>query len=109
MDAKMIADVITALRNLSREMCASMERTAIQVEELAKILKEQSSRKLLSDIKNNDIRECESINLSLEDELSSPTSDEDKDIMECDKMPLVLKGEFQASSLVEKKELAIAK
>ena len=55
MDAKMIADMVIDSTNLSREMCAIMERTTIQVEELAKILKEQSSRQLPSDIKNNDI------------------------------------------------------
>ena len=107
MDAKMITDMVTNLKNLSKEMCSIMERTGIQVEELAKILKEQSSRQLLSKIQNNDIQKCESITLRLEDELSSLTSNEDKDIMECDKMPLVLEGEFQVPSLVEKNEFAI--
>ena len=41
-------------------------------------MKEQSSRKLPSDIKNDDIRESESISLRLEDEISSSTLDEDK-------------------------------
>ena len=40
--------------------------------------------------KNDDIRENENINLSLEEEFSNPTLDEDKDIMECDKTTLVL-------------------
>ena len=46
--------------------------------------------------------------MSLEQELSSPTLDEDKGIIECDKMPLVLGGKFQVLSLVEKNEFAVA-
>ena len=46
--------------------------------------------------------------MSLEDELSSSTLDEDKDIIESDKMPLVLEGELQVPSLVEKNDLVIA-
>ena len=46
--------------------------------------------------------------MSLEEELSSPTLDEDKGIIECDKMPLVLGGKFQVLSLVEKNDLAVA-
>ena len=95
MVAKMIANMDTNLKNLNREMYAIMERTAIQAEELAKVMNEKSSRQLPSDIKNDDIRECENETLILEDELSSPTLEEDKDIMECDKMPLILEGEFQ--------------
>ena len=45
--------------------------------------------------------------MSLEDELSSLTLDEDKDISDCDKTPLFLEGEFQVPSLVEKNELAM--
>ena len=71
-----------------------MERTAIQAEELEKLQKEQSSRQLPSDTKNDAIWESESMSLSLEEELSSPTLDEDKNIMECNKMPLVLKEEL---------------
>ena len=63
MDADMIADMVTNSTNLSREMYAIMERT----EELEKSIKEQSSRELLNNTKNDDIRECESITLSLED------------------------------------------
>ena len=70
-----------------------------------KLQKEQSSRQLSSDTKNDAIRESESISLSLEEELSSPTLDEDKNIMECDKMPLVLEGELQNLTLVGKNEL----
>ena len=65
-----------------------MDRIAIQADELEKVLKEQSSRQLSSDIKNDDIRECENVTLSLEDELSTLT-------LECDKVPLILEGEFQ--------------
>ena len=57
MGAKMITDIDTNLTNLNIEMCVIMDRTTIQAEELAKIIKEQSSRQLLSDIKNDDIRE----------------------------------------------------
>ena len=45
--------------------------------------------------------------MSLEEELSSPTLDEDKNTIECNKMPLVLKGELQDPTFVEKNELAI--
>ena len=62
----------------------------------------QFSRQLPSDIKNDNIRECENVTLSLGDELSSPTLDEDNAIIESDKMSLILKGEFQVPSLVEK-------
>ena len=64
-------------------------------------------QQLLSDIKNEDIRENESISLSLEDERSSSTFDEDKITMKYDKMSLILEGELQDLSLVEKNELAI--
>ena len=64
-------------------------------------------QQLPRDIKNKDIRESESISLSLEDELSSSTLDEDKIIMKYDKMSLILEGELQDLSLVEKNELAI--
>ena len=107
MDANMIAGMGTISKNLNREMYAIMERTTRQAEELEKVIKEQSSRQFLSDIKNDDIRESESISLSLEDEFSNSTLDENKDIMECDKMPLVLEGELKKPTLVEKNELAI--
>ena len=55
-----------------------MERMARQVEELEKLQREQSSRQLLSNTKNDDIQENEIINLSLEEEFSNPTLDEDK-------------------------------
>ena len=61
----------------------------------------------MSDIKNYDIRESESIFLSFEDELSSSTLDEDKITMKFDKMSLILEGEFPDPTLVEKTELAI--
>ena len=70
---------------------------------MEKLQKEQSSRQLSSDMKNDTIRESESISLSLEKELSSPTLDDDKSIKGCKKMPLVLKGDLQDPSLVEKK------
>ena len=73
-------------------MYAIMERMVRQAEELKKVIKEQSSRKLLSVTKNDDIREIESIPLSLEDEFLNLALDEDKNIMECDKIPLVLEG-----------------
>ena len=104
MDASMIADMVTNLTNLSRKMYAIMERTTIQAEELAKKLKEQSSRQLLRDIKNDDIREGESITLSIEKELLSSTLDEEKITMEYDKMSLILEGEFQVLSFVENNE-----
>ena len=49
MNTNMIADMVTNSTNLSREMYAIMERTTIQDEELAKFLKEQSSRQLPRD------------------------------------------------------------
>ena len=107
MDANMIANIGTNLKNINREMCAIMERTARLVEELEKLQKEQSSRQQPSDTKNDAIQESESISLSLEEELSSSTLDEDKNTIECKKMPLVLKGDLQDPSLVEKNELAI--
>ena len=107
MDANIIAGMGTISKNLNREMYAIMERTARQVEELEKVINEQSSRQLPSDIKNDDIWESESIHLSLEDEFSNSKLDENKDIMECDKMPLVLEVELQNPTLVEKNELAI--
>ena len=107
MDANMIADIGTNLKNLNKEMYAIMERMAIQAQELEKVIKEQSSRQLPSNTKNDDIRESESISLSLEDELSRSTLDEEKDIIESDKMPLVLEGELLVPSLVEKNDLAI--
>ena len=84
-----------------------MERMARQAEELEKLLKEQSSRQLPSDIKNYDIWESENITLSLYDESLRPKFDEDKDIMECDKMTLVLEEELKNPTLVEKTELVI--
>ena len=107
MDAKMIADMVTSSRNLRRETNAIMERTKIQAKELANILKEQSSRQLPRDIKNNDIWESESISLSLEEELSCSTLDEDKNTIECDKMPLVIEGKLQDLTFVENNELVI--
>ena len=103
MDANMIADMVTNSKNLSREMYAIMERAR----ELEKAIKEQYSRELLSNTKHDDIRECESTTLSLEDELPSLAMDKDKGISEYDKMPLVFEGEFQVPSLVEKNELAM--
>ena len=81
MDANMIATIGTNSKNLNREMYAIMERTTIQAEELEKLQKEQSSRQLSSDTKNDVILESESISLSLVEELSSTTLDEDKNIM----------------------------
>ena len=56
MDANMIADMGTNSKNLNKEMYAIMERMVIQAQELEKVIKEQSSRNLLSDITNDDIR-----------------------------------------------------
>ena len=103
----MIANIDTNSKNFNREMYVIMERVSTQADELEKLLKEQSPRKLPSDIKNDDICESENVTLSLEDESSSPTLDEDKDIMECDKITLVLEEELQNLTLVEKNELAI--
>ena len=69
MDANMIADMVTSLTNLRREAHAIMETITIQAEELANILREQSSRQLSRDIENDDIRESEDVTLSLEEEL----------------------------------------
>ena len=106
-DANMIDNIGTNLKNLNRKMYAIMERTAIQAEELEKLLKEQSSRQLPSNIKNDSTWESENVSLSLEDESSSPILDEDKDIIECDKMTLVLEEELQDLAFVEKNEFAI--
>ena len=103
----MIVDIDTNFTNLTRDMCATIDRIAIHVEDIAKDIKGQSSRQLPRDTKNDDIREYESITLSIEEELKNPTLDGDKDIMECDKVPLILEGEFQDPSLVEKNEFAI--
>ena len=103
----MIANIGTNLKNINREMSAIMDRTARLVEELEKLQKEQSSRQQPSDTKNDAIQESESISLSLEEELSSSTLDEDNNTIECEKIPLVLKGNLQDPSLVEKNELAI--
>ena len=84
-------------------MYAIIERT----EELEKAIKEQSSRELSSNTKNDYIWEHESINLSLEYELSNPTLDEDKMAMEYDKMSLILKGELHDPTLFENNELDI--
>ena len=90
-------------------MYAIMDRTTRKVEGLEKLQKEQSSRHLPSDTKNDDIRESENMPSSLEDEFSNLALDEDKKIMECHKMPLVLEGELQNLTFFEKKELAINK
>ena len=76
---------------------------------MEKVIKEQSSKQLPNDTKNDDIRESESISLSLEDKFLNSTLVENKDIMECDKIPLVLEGELQEPTLVEKNELVIDK
>ena len=107
MDANMIANIVTSSKNLRRETHAIMETIVIQAKELVNILKEQSSRKLPRDIKNDDIRESESISLSLKEELSSPTLDEDKNAIEYEKMPLALEGKLQDSTFIENNELVI--
>ena len=106
LDANMIANIDTNSKNFNREMYAIMERVATQADELEKLLKEQSPRKLPSDIKSDDIWESENVTLSLEDESLSLKLDEDKDIMECNKITLVLEEELQKSTLVEKNEFA---
>ena len=98
MDAIMIANMGPNSKDLNRELYAIMERKARQAEELDKVIREQSLRQLLSDTKNDDIRENENINLSLEEEFSNLALDEDKDIMECDKTTLVLEGELKIPS-----------
>ena len=55
MDGNMIAKIGINNININKEMCAIMDRIAIQAEELEKVLKEQSSRQLPSDIKNDNI------------------------------------------------------
>ena len=108
MDANMIADMGTDLKNVNREMYVVMERIVRQAKELEKLRKEQSSRQLSSNTKNDDIRKNEIVNFSLEEEFSNPTLDEDRIIMKYDKMFLILKGELQVPSLVEKNDLTIA-
>ena len=54
-DANMIADIDINYTNLNREMSVIMDRFTIQHEELEKVLREQSSRQLPSDTKNDDI------------------------------------------------------
>ena len=101
-DANSIANIGTNLKTLNREMYAIMERTTRQAGELEKLLKEQSSRQLPSDIKNDAIWETENVILSLEDECSSSILDEDKDIIEYDKMTLILEEELKNTTFVEK-------
>ena len=107
MDANMIDNIETNYKNINRETGAILDRIAIQVEELVKAIKKKSSSKLPSDTKNDDIRKCENITLSLEDELSSPTLDEDKDIMECDKMSFILEGEFKTRHWLRRMSLPL--
>ena len=107
MDANMIANIGTNCTNLSKEMSAIMDRLARQAGELEKLQKEKSSRQLPSNTKNDDIWECESISLSLEEELPSQTLDEDKKTIEYKKMPLILKEELQNPTFIEKNVLAI--
>ena len=47
-DANLTANIGTNCTNLSKEMSDVMDRLSIQVEELEKVLKEQSSRELMS-------------------------------------------------------------
>ena len=89
-DANMVANIDTNSKNINREMYAIMERVETHAEELEKLLKEQSPRQLPSYIKNDDIWESKIIYLSLGEELSSPTLDEDKNIIESDKMPMLM-------------------
>ena len=56
--------------NINRETGAIKDKIEIKVEELAIAIKEQSAGQLSSNIKSDDIRECENVTLSLEDELS---------------------------------------
>ena len=106
-EANMIADMGTNLKNINREMYVIMERTARQADELEKLEKEQASRHLPRNTKNDDIRESESIPLSLEDEFSNPTLDEDKITMKYDKISLILEGELLVPTFVKKQELDI--
>ena len=79
MEANTIANKDTNYTNQTIDMCATIEGLAIQDEELTKAIKEQSSRQLPSDLKNDDIWECESVTLRLEEEFLSSTLIEDKD------------------------------
>ena len=79
MEANMIANMDTNYTNKTRDMCSTIKGLAIQDEELTKAIKEQSSRQLPSDLKNDDIWECESVTLRLEEEFLSSTLIEDKD------------------------------
>ena len=56
MDANMIANIDTNFTNLTRDMCATIDRMTIQAEEIAKAINEQSSRQLPSNINNDDIQ-----------------------------------------------------
>ena len=62
MDANIIANMGTNSKNINREMYVIMERTTRQAKELEKLRKEQSSRQLPSNTKNDDIRENEIVN-----------------------------------------------
>ena len=56
--------------NINRETGAIKDKIEIKVEELAIAIKEQYAGQLSSNIKSDDIRECENVTLSREDELS---------------------------------------
>ena len=64
-NVNMIVDMGNYSKNINKEMYSIKERSQIQAEEMEKLQKEQSSRQLPSDTKNNVIRESESMSLSL--------------------------------------------
>ena len=90
LDAKIMEDMNTNLTNLGREMGGMLDKIALHVEEITRAIKEQSSRQLLSNLKNDHCRESENATLSLEDELLNPTLKEDKDILDRETIPLML-------------------
>ena len=90
LDAKMMEDLNTNLKNMGREMGGMLDKIALHVEEITRDVKERSSSQLSSNLKNDYIRESENATLSLEDELLNPTLKEDKDILDRDTIPLML-------------------
>ena len=106
LDAKMMEDMNTNLKNLGREMGGMLDKIALQVEEITKAIKEQSSSQLSSNLKNDYIKGSKNSTLSLEDELLNLALKEDKNILDRDTIPLMLEQEFQVPSLDMKNELA---
>ena len=61
LDAKKMEDMNTNLTNLGRKTGAMLDKFALHVEEITRAIKEQSSRKLSSNIKSDYIRGSENL------------------------------------------------